>query len=201
MMLAQRIIQSEHFEIGLVLTCLDRLVGAVRKGAWQPDFDLLNLIVHYIEAFPATFHHPKEEEYLFAAVLKRDPAAATLIDRLCDEHAEGLSMINELWASLQAFRQRASARDRFFDAASRLIDSEREHIACEERTILPLAAQVLRPQDWLQVNTAFAQNASPLLGPERKAQFDTLFGQILRLVPGTLVFGANAQILRAAGRA
>lgn len=199
MTLAKRIIQSEHFEIGLVLTCLDRLVAVMKQGIWEPDFELLFLIQHYIEAFPTTFHHPKEEEYLFAAVRQRDPAAGTLIDQLCDEHAEGLGLINEMRSALAAFRSRPSASDCYFSAAAAFVEAERAHIRCEERTILPLALSVLRPQDWLQVNTAFAENVSPLLGPERKARFDALFGQILRIVPGALVFGVTGLESSAAG--
>lgn len=199
MTLARRIIQSEHFEIGLVLTCLDRLVAAMKQGIWEPDFDLLFLVQHYIEAFPTTFHHPKEEEYLFAALRRCDPASAALIDQLCDEHAEGLALIDEMRAALGAFRRRTGARDWYFGAATSFIEAERAHIRCEENTILPLALAVLQPRDWLQINTAFAENVSPLLGPERKAQFDALFGQILRLVPGTLVFGITGLESRAAG--
>ena len=65
MTLAYRIIRSEHYEIDLVMRCLHNLSTALHRETWEPDFDLLHLILDYAESFPATFHHPKEEEYLF----------------------------------------------------------------------------------------------------------------------------------------
>lgn len=189
---AHQIIRSEHFEINLVLTCLKRLVEAARRGTWAPDVDLFFLILHYIEAFPETIHHPKEEEYLFTAVRGRCPDAGPTIDRLCDEHAEGLDLVTELRASLEAFRRRETARDRFYGAASAFIEAETKHILTEERTILPLSLRVLTAEDWHRIDEAFSQNESPLFGTRRRAEFDKLFGLILRSVPGPVVFNLPA---------
>ena len=61
MPLAHRIIRSEHFELSLVLACLSQLA---QDASREPDFDVLYLILDYIEGFPETFHHPKEEAHL-----------------------------------------------------------------------------------------------------------------------------------------
>ena len=58
MTLAYRIIRSEHYEINLVMRCLDNLVDAVHREIWEPDFDLLFLILHYVESFPGTKRAP-----------------------------------------------------------------------------------------------------------------------------------------------
>ena len=46
MSLAYRIVRSEHYEINLVMRCLHNLADALHREAWQPDFDLLFLILH-----------------------------------------------------------------------------------------------------------------------------------------------------------
>ena len=185
---AYRIIRSEHFELGLVLTCLQHLVDALEEDDWKPDFDLLFLILDYIESFPETFHHPKEEEYLFTAIRRRRPEAGRTLDRLCDDHATGVAMMTELRAALTAFMADPAARQRFRATARDYVAAERQHIAREERMILPIALEVLSEEDWRDIDAAFAANEHPLLNPERRAQFDRLFGLILKLVPGDIAF-------------
>ena len=191
MTLAYRVIRSEHFEIKLILTCLHELAKALQMASWKPDFDLLFLILHYIESFPETFHHPKEEDYLFKAIRRRSPQSEPLLDQLCDEHAQGIELMTDLRTALRAYAECASACTWFCDTARSYVDYERAHIEHEERTVLPLSLQVLKADDWLEINTAFAENQHPLLGPVRQAQFDKLFSLILRLVPGAIVFGVR----------
>ena len=191
MTLAHRIIRSEHFEINFVLTCLDHLAEALQKGTWKPDFDLLFLILHYIESFPETFHHPKEEDYLFKAIRRRSPETRPMLDQLYDERVQGVEFMNELRASLKAFWDASSARDWYCDTARRYVDYERKCIEREESTILPLSLQILEAGDWSQINTAFTQNDHALHGPVRREMFDQLLALIFQLVPDVIVFGST----------
>lgn len=193
MPLAHRIIRSEHFELNLVLACLQQLV---QEAGRQPDFEVLYLILDYIEGFPETFHHPKEEAHLFAAVRRRKPDAGPLIDRLCDEHAQGVELMTELREALNAYAGDPAAAGRFHEAAMRYVALERAHMRCEEQEILPLALEVLTREDWQEIAAAFLSNQHPLLNPKRQRQFDKLFGTILRLVPGGLVIQADAMKAR-----
>ncbi len=188
MTLAYRTIRSEHFEMDLVMRCLGRLAEALRSGTWEPDFDLLFLMLDYIESFPATCHHPKEEDYLFKALRERAPDIHPVLDRLCAQHADGLDHITTLRRTLVAYRDDPEAIGGFCDAATAFARHERDHIKLEERRILPLSLQVLEKEDWQTIDAAFEQNESPLLSPERRAEFDKLFALILRMVPGAVVF-------------
>lgn len=193
MTLAYRIIRSEHYEIDLVMRCLHNLADALHREAWKPDFELLFLILDYAESFPATFHHPKEEYHLFKAVRQRSPDAGPMLDRLCNEHAEGLTRISDLRHSLETYIERPAARGKFHDAAKSYARHEREHMQREEQTVLPLALQVLGKDDWLEINEAFEQNDDPLFGSRRRDRFDKLFGLILRAAPGAVAFGSKRQ--------
>jgi hemerythrin-like domain-containing protein len=188
---AYRIIRSEHFELGLVLTCLQHLVDALEEDDWKPDFDLLFLILDYIESFPETFHHPKEETYLFTAIRRRRPEAGRTLDQLCDEHATGVALMTDLRTALTAFMTDPTAREHFRATATSYVAAERRHIEREEQMILPIALEVLSEDDWREIDAAFAQNEHPLLNPARRAQFDRLFGLILKLVPGDIAFEAE----------
>ncbi len=189
MPLAYSVIRSEHFELNLVLACLQQLT---QDAGRQPDFEVLYLILDYIEGFPETFHHPKEEAHLFKAVRRRKPDAGPLIDRLCDEHAQGIELMTELRESLDAYASDPAARGRFHEVAMRYVAFERAHMRCEEQEILPLALEVLTREDWQEIAAAFLSNQHPLLNPTRQRQFDKLFGTILRVVPGGLILQAEA---------
>jgi branched-chain amino acid transport system ATP-binding protein len=102
---ALQIVGLEHFNIHSVLACLRYLVRAIEKGEWEPDFALLSAIVDYMEAFPEALHHPKEESHLFAALLRRRPEAAALIDRLCEDHAKGVPLLDDLRTALAEYRK------------------------------------------------------------------------------------------------
>ncbi len=188
MTLAYRIIRSEHFEMDLVMRCLGKLAEALREETWEPDFELLALMLDYVESFPATCHHPKEEDYLFKALRRRAPESEETLERLCGQHADGLDLVSGLRRGLEAYREDAGAKEAFCDAAARLARHERDHIKLEERKVLPLALQALTKEDWEEIDAAFAANESPLLNDDRRAEFDKLFALILRMVPGAVVF-------------
>lgn len=188
MTFAYRIIRSEHHEIGFVVRCLHNLSTALNQRSWQPDFDLLFLLLDYIESFPATFHHPKEEDYLFNAVRLRSPESAGLLDKLCADHADGLDLISDMRQSLEIYTDHPATRGWFCYAAQSFATHEQDHIQREERTILPLALQVLSTDDWSEIDAAFEQSDSPLLAAGRRRDFDRLFAQILQRMPPVATF-------------
>ncbi len=188
MTLAYRIIRSEHYEINLIMRCLSNLSEALRRATWRPDFELLFLLLDYVESFPATFHHPKEEAYLFKAISYRSPNSARILDRLYTDHADALALISELRLSLETYIGRPDARAWFCNAARDLARHERDHMRREERTVLPLALQVLSKDDWEETNFAFEQNSNPLLCAKRRKSFDQLFALILRRMPSAAAF-------------
>lgn len=188
MTLAYRIIRSEHYEIDLVMRCLHNLSTALYRETWKPDFDFLFLLLDYTESFPATFHHPKEEDYLFEAVRLRSPESSPMLDSLCNEHAEVLDLVSELRLSLETYIGRPVARGWFCTAARNLAYHEREHMRREEKTVLPLALQVFSKDDWDETNAAFARNSDQLLGVKRRKKFDQLFSRILRQAPPAVIF-------------
>jgi hemerythrin-like domain-containing protein len=147
------------------------------------------LILDFAESFPATFHHPKEEDYLFKAVRLRSPDSGPILDELCNDHAEGLDLISDLRQSLETYIGRPAARGWLHDAAKSYARHEREHMRREEWTILPRALQVFSKEDWREIDAAFERNDHPLLSARRRVEFDKLFALILRRIPGAVVFG------------
>jgi hemerythrin-like domain-containing protein len=176
---ALQTIRIEHFNYASVLRCLRRLLDGAPAQAGADYRDLLFLVLDYVEAFPATFHHPKEDTYLFAALRRRRPGAAPLLDRLEDEHARALDLLAELRTALEAWRGEPAEFKRLREAGRRYLAFEEDHMLREEREVLPLALEALTGADWRAIDDAFAENDDPLFGGARSQQFDLLFRLIL----------------------
>ncbi len=104
-MQAIRIIHDEHRSLAAVLHGMLHLVHAIRDRGVRPDFNVLGAMIYYIDAFPERFHHPKEDEYLFAFLRIRHPDAIPLLDRLKSEHRAGAEKIRTLEQALARYQQ------------------------------------------------------------------------------------------------
>ncbi len=102
---AIQIIRDEHLAIAAVVYSLRQLVRHIRDDGRAPDFRLLHAMFDYIVEYPDRWHHPKENDYLFAALRKRNPKAGALIDELEAEHVAGDALIEDLKTGLTRFER------------------------------------------------------------------------------------------------
>ena len=184
------IIEDEHRSLGAVLHGLQYLVREIRLRGAAPDFELLRAMLHYVDAFPERFHHPKEDAYLFRRLRERHPASATLLDRLEDEHREGARRIRDLHEALARYHQEgASAFGGFAQQLADYATFHWEHMRAEEQEVLPQARRHLTPADWTEIDAAFADNEDPLLGADARDNYRQLFRKIVNLAPPPLGVG------------
>lgn len=185
---AMSTIHAEHRSLSAVLWSLNYLARETRIA---PDFELLSLMIDYIEMFPERLHHPKEDQYLFAALRRRTPDADALLQPLAAEHARGAHMIDDLRFALARYRVAGEARRAEFAAAVHAyVQFHWEHMRKEEEMVLPLAAQVLTQDDWQAIAAAFSESGDPLLGPEAQTALRALFQTILALAPPPVGLGS-----------
>lgn len=64
-----------------------------------------------------------------------------------------------------------------------------EHMRKEEREVMPLAQRVLTPEDWVEIEAAFATRRDPLVGASPESRPDQLFSRFVMLVPEPLGLG------------
>src|SRR5437762_13446412 len=100
---AIQIIRDEHLAIAAVLYSLRFLVRRMRTEGAPPDFPLLHAMLDYIVEYPDRWHHPKESQFLFKALRKRNLDAGALIDELEREPRKGDLLIADLRNKLAAF--------------------------------------------------------------------------------------------------
>jgi len=184
------IILDEHRSLAAVLHGLLYLTRAIDSGKMAPDFKVFGAMVYYIDAFPERFHHPKEDEYLFKLLRLRDPEAAPLLDRLNAEHHAGEIRIRELEHALRRYEHGgADGFSGFAAAVESYAAFHWQHMRAEEEEVLPLARKYLTPDDWKQIDEAFAGNTDPLLGAKASSEYDALFRRIVHLAPPPIGVG------------
>lgn len=187
---AIQIIKDEHSAISAVLYTLRYLVKQMREAGEAPNFPLLKAILDYIVSYPDRWHHPKEDDFLFAAVKRRTHEADELIAGLENEHALGYPMIADLKLRLLEFQDApATAAPAFYDLANRYVELEWAHMRKEEDDLLPIAERTLAPEDWAEIGQAFRENDNPLFGIKPKEEAEYLYQKILNLAPAPIGYG------------
>jgi hemerythrin-like domain-containing protein len=188
------VIREEHSALAAMLSSILMLLSSSRRHASLPDFGALRAMLFYIDEFPEKRHHRKESQLLFPKLRARSPQARDLLDRLDQEHDRGERSIRDLEHDLLAFEMLGEPRRIAFEqAAQRYVDFYRVHMRLEEDKILPLAKAVLTPEDWRELDEAFARNRDPMTGYTPDADYQALFSRIVRLVPAPIGSAARTR--------
>lgn len=186
-----RIIREEHAALAAMLRSIPLLLQQHRRQGSLPDFGALRAMLFYVDEFPEKRHHRKESQLLFPKLRARSPLLRHVLDRLDQEHIRGEYNIRELEHALLAFEMLGETRRSSFEqAADRYVAFYLEHMMVEEREVLPLAEAVLTPQDWIELDEAFAANRDPLTGHEPEPDYRALFTRIVNRVPAPIGLGA-----------
>jgi hemerythrin-like domain-containing protein len=189
---ALAVITQEHRSISAVVSALEYLARDVAAGG-EPDYEVLTVILDYIEIFPDRLHHPKEDRYLFSALRLRSGAAAPILDELEEEHRRVDELTRELRHLLARCRiGGASARQAFAAAVERYGKFQWEHMRKEEDVVLPLAREALTLDDWAAIDAAFSANDDPIPGLVPRQELDALFRLIVALAPPPVGVGPSA---------
>lgn len=188
---AVAVIKHEHRSITAVVRALEYLARNIAAGD-EPDYEVLTVILDYIEAFPNRLHHPKENRYLFSALRLRDPSAGPVLDELEEEHRRGDELTRELRYLLTRCRVGgASTKHAFAAAVDRYGKFHWAHMRKEEDVVLPLALQALGVEDWTAIDAAFSVNDDPIPGLAPRQEFDALFRLIVAMAPPPVGVGPS----------
>jgi len=186
------IIRNEHRALAAVVHCFEHLLNEVRDHSLDPPFDAFELLLRYVAEFPDRFHHPKEDDYLFPAVARRDPEAAELIEELQQQHDTVVETTKALRAALADWEADPEGGFAAFDAKARdYLALQWEHMRLEETKILPVARSKLTEADWKTIDEAFFENDDPIFGDNPKHEFDQLFTRIVASAPAPWGLGTR----------
>jgi hemerythrin-like domain-containing protein len=199
------VIRREHRALSAMLRSIVLLLDSHRQRNTLPDFTALRAMLFYVDEFPERLHHPKESRLLFPKLRGHAAETDALLDRLDREHAQGEHTIRALEHALIGFEMMtetdecAPRRQVFEQAVTSYVGFYLEHMRVEETHVLPLAEAVLGPQDWLELDAAFATNLDPLAGAVVAAAYKPLFLKILAALPALGGMAGAVQALAGAG--
>jgi len=170
---------GEHMRFTRLLDFLERQMAAFHAGE-HPSYELMRDAVYYLHHFADRFHHPRED-VAFARMAERDSTVQLTTNRLLQEHRiinrTGDVLLTHLESILEdAVIERATVEA----AAGTYLVYYRHHLATEETQILPLAAQLLTPEDWAAVAAAIPAGPDPLFGDDIAARYRDIRLQIMR---------------------
>ena len=192
MALAPSIIREEHRSLSAVTQSLRTLAREARDRGRAPDFELFTLILDYIEGFSDRLHHPKEDEYLFAALRRRTAEALGALDVLERDHACGDELTRNLRFLLSRCRVGgAAAVEAFVVSVEAYVEFHWRHMRLEEDVILPLAERTLTEADWAPIDAAFRANEDPVFGVRPREEFRKLFQLIVNRAPAPVGVGPD----------
>jgi len=187
---ALAIIHDEHRSLGAVLHGLRFLVReAVNKGG-ELDFKLLWAMIYYMDAFSKRLHDPREEAYLFTRLKVRTHEADDVIATLERQHAEGAKHVQQLEQTLGQLEAGApDSLNAFATAVEQHAEAARQHMALEEKVVIPLAKKYLTAEDWIGIAEAFGEQGDPRFGAKPDHEFRDLFTRIVNLAPPPIGVG------------
>lgn len=170
---------GEHLRFVRLLDFLEQQMVVFHSGE-HPNYELMRDAVYYLHHFADRFHHPRED-VAFARMAARDSTLQLAINRLLQEHrvidVAGDALLKHLEDILEDTVIERSAVEA---AAGTYLVYYRHHLATEEADILPLAAQLLTPDDWAAVAAAVPAGPDPLFGDDIAARYRDLRRQIMR---------------------
>ncbi len=191
---AMRILMDEHQSLAAIIHAIRHLSGEIGGGRLQPDYKLLQAMVHYLDAYPEKRHHPKEDAYLFGPLKLKTSEGAQALERLAREHGEAEARIKALEAALgQYVKGEAGGFDAFKAAFEAYAEFYREHMLLEEREVLPLILAHFTDEDWARADAGFLAD-DPMRGSRAKAgeeDFTRIFSKLVEAAPAPIGLGGG----------
>ncbi|MDN0083798.1 universal stress protein [Crenobacter sp. SG2305] len=175
------IIRDEHRSLAAVLHAWLYLIQTAEEHGHAPDNELMQSIMRYIQTFPATLHHPKENEYLFRKLRERTSEVNAELDELERQHQRDTQLIMELAVIVDKYAAGESSLDSLKNAVDQYAKFMWEHLGREEGVIIPAAQRHLTEADWNEIKNAFCGNHDPRFSGNTETEFKHLFSRIVNL--------------------
>ena len=188
------IIRDEHRSIRTVLDGLRYLAQSALTGKSRIDSRVLRAMLHYLETFAEQLHHPKEDQYLFAAMRQYGPRVEAVIVGLERDHAGGERALRNLDHRLA--RCEEDGEKRYASFAHAVEDFARDylqHMQKEEEEVFPLALELLGPKDWEVIDRAFEENRDPLASIHELRELREIMERIVKLAPPPIGTGPDVK--------
>ncbi len=166
-------LREDHKNMALMINLLERESNRIYDGH-DPDFEMLQDIMHYMTVYPDAVHHPKEDR-LYAELKAFRPDLSTGFERITMDHrhiAELSVKLRDDIASINSgtpMRRNAVVAD-----ALRYVNTLRGHMQWEELDLFRRVDEMIRMGHDVLDTANFAHVGDPVFGPEVQQNFGRL---------------------------
>lgn len=173
------LLREEHRDIGKLLDVLEDELNTFNRRE-RPDYDVIEAIIRYFQDYPDCCHHPKED-MIFAKLQLRDPGAAKRVGDVEADHRQETDRLDCVAKVVRnVLLDREISRQTFSEVMHDFIDHQRLHMAMEERSFFPAAANALRPKDWQEIDANWNDKTQTLFNVAMEEKCHSLRDRILR---------------------
>ena len=168
---------QDHARLGQLLDLLEGLLDRFHDGA-EPDYELIDEVVEYMDNYADIVHHPTED-LIFRRLIEKGVEHNETFAILMRQH-EGLSQLaKQFRKSLQGILSEEVLLREDVEADGRaLVGNLRGHLIQEDREAFPLALQALNDDDWAEIAAAAPDVEDPLFGNPDPQRFKALYRQL-----------------------
>ena len=170
---------DEHRDVEKLLNVLEDELKVFDRRE-RPDYEVIQAIINYFQDYPDCCHHPKED-MIFDKLKARDPSGAKRFGDIEAEHRQETERLDRVARVVRnVLLDREIARQKFADVMRDFIDHQRVHMAMEEQTFFPAAANALRPEDWQEIDSKWNDKTETLFNIAMEEKCHSLRDRILR---------------------
>ena len=164
---------AEHAKFERLLALIEHELDPAAESC-DPNAALLLDVVEYLKGWGDAFHHPRED-VAFRRLLRLDPEAATLVERLLQEHRVIAQFGTEFAERLRHVRDGVIiSRGSLESAAALYLVYYRHHLAKEEGTILPRIEKLFSNADWRDIEAEIDAIVEPTVDSQEQKRFELL---------------------------
>ena len=170
---------SAHRMMEHVLTLIRLQGDMLHSKTRSEEYVFLQKAIGYMHNYPGLIHYPAEE-FIFERLQHTEPDLTQLCMQLTEQHNEFNVMETTLFEYInQAQRGEMGARELIQKLAITYCSEQFEHIALEEKDILPQAVALLTTDDWLDIGCKSNLEMDPLGNPDILKRYDNLYDYIM----------------------
>jgi hemerythrin-like domain-containing protein len=154
------LLMQEHRLIEAVLDALDDVAAQLDLDDPPPPADV-ERFVDWLRRYADAFHHGKEEDVLFKAMVAAGmPGDDGPIAEMLEQHDEGRRLVAQLADAASSGVWTAETRRRAARAATDFAALLRQHIQIEDNVLYPMALARIPPAAWETVARDFDELAA-----------------------------------------
>jgi hemerythrin-like domain-containing protein len=159
------ILSNEHRVIEVMLSVLENLADKALAEN-RLDRQSAEEAVDFFKNFADRYHHGKEENHLFAALINKGmPKEGGPVGQMIIEHDQGRAFVREMAESIEADKRGdGNATKIFIRNALGYVELLRAHIHKEDNILFPMAGRFLEAEEKVELLEKFESVESEHMG-------------------------------------